>query len=54
MNDEKMYMDIRTGEVGNYDDWFYEDLLTGEEVNAVDRGEVVEVKDDGDGFWVVA
>lgn len=35
-------MNVCTGSVGVYDDWFYEDA-SGEIVNAVDRKEVVEV-----------
>lgn len=59
MNDQ-MYMDVQTGDVGIYEDWWYFELdkdgtFTGQKVNAVDRGEVVaviwnrskwEVKDD--------
>ena len=39
---EKQYMNIETGSVDDYDGWWYEDE-NGVEVNAVDRGEVVEV-----------
>lgn len=42
MKDEKMYMDVMTGHVGTYDDWFYTDEY-GTPQNAVDKGEVVEV-----------
>ena len=36
------YMNVETGSVDDYDGWWYVDEH-GEEVNAVDRGEVVEV-----------
>lgn len=38
----KEYMNIETGTVGTYDDWFYTNE-DGETVNAVDLGEVVEI-----------
>ena len=38
---EKKYMNISTGSVDTHDGWWYEDE-DGVEVNAVDRGEVVE------------
>lgn len=37
-----MYMNVASGSVGDYDDWYYEDM-DGREVNAVDLGEVVKV-----------
>jgi hypothetical protein len=40
--EETMYMNIQTGVVDNYDGWFYNNE-EGEEVNAVDLDEVVEV-----------
>lgn len=49
---EKMYMNIHTGSVDNHAGWDYEDE-DGKIVNAVDRGEVVEVKKI-DGDWVEA
>ena len=39
----KMYMNVETGSVDDYDGWWYEDE-TGTEVNGVDLGEVVEVE----------
>lgn len=46
----KMYMNIATGSVDNYDGWFYENE-DGETLNAVDENKVVEVeKINGD--WV--
>lgn len=47
---EKMYMNTETGQVDERDGWWYESE-EGYEVNAVDLGEVVEVKRDG-GEWV--
>lgn len=45
---ETIYMNIDTGSVGTKDDWWYENE-DGEEVNAADLGEVVEVvKADGE------
>jgi len=38
----KMYMNVETGNVDDYEGWWYEDA-DGHEVNAVDLGEVVEV-----------
>ena len=38
----KMYMNIETGSVDDYDNWIYEDE-DGEIRNAVDEGGVVEV-----------
>ena len=40
---EKKYMNIATGSVDTHDGWWYEDE-DGVEVNAVDRGEVVEIE----------
>lgn len=37
-----LYMNISTGSTGHYDDWYY-DTEDGETVNAVDKGEVVQV-----------
>ena len=39
---EKKYMNLATGSVDTHDGWWYEDE-GGVEVNAVDRGEVVEI-----------
>lgn len=39
---EKLYMNIKTGQVANYEGWFYTDEDRRER-NAVDRKEVVEV-----------
>lgn len=47
------YMNLYTGEVGKYDDWYYTNEY-GWEVNAVDLGEVVEVKLTSSGDWVEA
>lgn len=41
-NHEKLYMNTATGSVDDYDGWWYEND-SGEKVNAVDLGEVVEV-----------
>lgn len=49
----KTYMNIYTGSVGTYNDWWYEDA-DGKQVNAVDLGEVVEVTQDDDGNWIEA
>jgi hypothetical protein len=48
---ERMYMNPYTGSVDNYNGWNYvtED---GEQVNAVDCGEVIEVYKDDNGDWV--
>jgi hypothetical protein len=40
---ESKYMNPATGSVGGYDDWYYTNE-DGEEVNAVDRGEVIEIE----------
>ncbi|MDA3858352.1 MAG: hypothetical protein PF480_08995 [Roseovarius sp.] len=47
---EKMYMNIETGSVAPADEWGYQDE-NGETVNAVDRGEVIEVVLDN-GEWI--
>lgn len=39
---EKLYMNAETGSVGTYDEWWYQNKY-GDEVNAVDLGEVYEV-----------
>ena len=39
----RVYMNVHTGSVGTRDEWDYQDE-DGNTVNAVDRGEVVEVK----------
>lgn len=44
---EKLYMNPKTGSTGEYDDWYYTNQ-DGEEVNAVDLGEVVEVDNSED------
>lgn len=50
MKNEKLYMNTATGSVDNYDGWWYEND-SGEKVNAVDLGEVVEVvKCDGGNY----
>ena len=41
--DDKKYMNVHSGEVGEYGTWDYTDE-DGNSVNAVDRGEVVEVR----------
>lgn len=48
---KKTYMNLDTGSVGTYDDWWYENE-DGEKVNAADLGEVVEVVKDENGNWV--
>lgn len=48
---KKHYMNISTGSVDTKDGWFYIDD-SGNEVNAVDRGEVVEVTLDKNGDWI--
>ena len=48
-----MYMNVETGSVDDYDGWYYTNE-NGETVNAVDRGEVVPVVEDGNGQWVEA
>ena len=47
----KTYMNINTGSTGTYTEWDYISE-SGEPANAVDLGEVVEVKRDSDGDWV--
>jgi hypothetical protein len=42
MSKKTTFMNIKTGSVGHYDDWYYE-TETGEIFNAVDVGEVVPV-----------
>lgn len=44
---EKVYMEPATGSVDTYDGWWYEDE-NGNQVNGVDRGELVEVYWDDD------
>lgn len=51
MSNEAIYMNIETGSTGTYDEWFYENE-DGQEVNAVDLGEVVLVEKDDNGDWV--
>ena len=48
----KMYMDLSTGKVDLYDLWWYTDE-SGNRVNAVDRGEAIQVIRSG-GEWVAA
>lgn len=49
---KKMYMNLATGSVDDYDGWWYHDE-DGDFVNAVDLGEVVEVEwNDKAGIWV--
>ena len=43
MGTEKKYMNLATGSVYTHDGWWYEDE-DGVEVNAADRGEVVEIE----------
>jgi hypothetical protein len=45
-----MYMNLVTGAVDDYDGWWYE-TEDGQTLNAVDRGEVVEVIKDEYGDW---
>ena len=49
MKKEKLYMNIFTGEVDVYDQWYYEDE-DGNTINAVDLGEVMEVIETEDGY----
>lgn len=49
----KVYKNLTTGSVAIYDGWWYEDE-NGQEVNAVDLGEVVEVVKGRDGDWIEA
>lgn len=44
------YMNIETGSIGEYNDWFYWDD-SGAIVNAVDNNEVVQVKYEN-GIWI--
>jgi len=53
MTTEKLYMNEATGSVDTRDGWYYENE-DGEIVNAVDLGEVLEVKKDEFGDWVEA
>jgi len=39
---KRLYMNAKTGSIGEYEDWYYDDE-TGKTVNAVDLHEVVEV-----------
>ena len=50
MKNEKLYMNTATGSVDNYDGWWYEND-SGEKVNAVDLGEVVEVVKCDGGYY---
>ena len=46
-----LYMNVKTGNVGSYNAWFYINE-NGESVNAVDLGEVVEVEwNNENGTW---
>ena len=51
--DTATYMNVDTGSTGGYFDWSYQDE-NGNWCNAVDKGEVVRVVCDGDGWWVEA
>jgi hypothetical protein len=51
MQTEKFYMNTKTGSVDTKDGWDYENE-SGETVNAVDLGEVIEVEKDEEGNWV--
>lgn len=49
---EKMYMNLKTGSVDNYEGWWYQDE-NGNKVNAVDLDEVIEVEwNENIGYWV--
>ena len=50
MKSDTQYMNIRTGEVDPLDGWWYEDEETGLTVNAVERGEVVAVRWNGEEY----
>ena len=39
---DQMYMNVKTGSIDDYNGWFYENR-NGEQINAVDQGEVVPV-----------
>jgi len=43
MNNEKMYMNEKTGSLGRYNDWHYQNE-DGQMVNGVDLGELTEVE----------
>ena len=47
--DKTMYMNPVTGSVDTYQGWYYENTI-GETVNAVDRGEVIDVVASCDGW----
>ena len=49
--DNKIYMNTNTSSVDSYDGWDYENE-SGEQVNALDLGEVVEVEKDKDGNYI--
>lgn len=48
---EIKYMNVETGSIGNYDDWYYTDE-EGFQSNAVDEGDVVKVCKDCHNNWV--
>lgn len=50
---EKMYMNIHTGSIGDYESWDYQDE-EGNWMNGVDRKEVVEIILTKDGEWIEA
>lgn len=50
--EERYYMNPMTGSVDTYDGWWYFDESGDMERNAVDCGEVVEVRKDDNGDWV--
>ena len=47
----KIFINTFTGSIGTKEDWDYFNE-EGEEVNAVDLGEVVEVYKDNNGNWI--
>ena len=54
VQDMRVYMNPATGSVDTYDGWWYEDQ-DGNRVNAVDKGDVIEVTWNEDGqHWTEA
>jgi hypothetical protein len=52
MSNSKTYMNEKTGSLGDYNAWYYENE-DGQMVNAVDLGEVTEVElDEETNTWV--
>ncbi len=49
--EEKLYMNVNTGSVDTYENWYYTNSLGEGTTNAVDIGEVIEVIRKTDGGW---